>query len=229
MMLRKKNTRWAQLKYLSVLPLAALSISIFARSEVPEKFDAISSVKISDFTSMNEVNVDSIPDKKFETLTSDVDSSFLHKKNLRIGGATNALCIVDGIEISDIKSLNPENIESITVLKDAKSTAFFGEKGANGVILVTTKRGDTHFTTGKYTTCHKDSTSLLKYALPSISRPLYIVDGVEVPEISSLKPQNIESVSVLKDATSTKLYGEKGADGVILVTTKRLTTVTIEE
>lgn len=58
--------------------------------------------------------------------------------------ATNApLYVVDGIPMqgNGIENLNPGDIESIEVLKDASSTAIFGSRGANGVILVTTKRG----------------------------------------------------------------------------------------
>ncbi len=55
--------------------------------------------------------------------------------------ATNEpLYIVDGIS-SSINSLNPDDIESIDVLKDASSTAIYGTRGSNGVIVVTTKRG----------------------------------------------------------------------------------------
>ncbi len=48
---------------------------------------------------------------------------------------------VDGVERS-MSDLNPEDIESITVLKDASATAVFGVRGANGVLLITTKRGN---------------------------------------------------------------------------------------
>lgn len=52
--------------------------------------------------------------------------------------------------------------------------------------------------------------------------PLYVVDGVPYDgSISDLNPQDIESMSVLKDAASSALYGNKGANGVILITTKR--------
>lgn len=55
-------------------------------------------------------------------------------------GATNALVIIDGIERGGLGQLNPNDIETITVLKDA-SAAIYGSRAANGVILVTTKRG----------------------------------------------------------------------------------------
>lgn len=55
-------------------------------------------------------------------------------------GLSTPLCLVDGVERS-FTQLDPNEIEDITVLKDASATAVFGVRGANGVILVTTKRG----------------------------------------------------------------------------------------
>lgn len=52
------------------------------------------------------------------------------------------------------------------------------------------------------------------------SSPLVLVDGVE-QSLSSVEPQNIESISVLKDAASAAIYGSRAANGVVLVTTKR--------
>jgi TonB-linked SusC/RagA family outer membrane protein len=51
------------------------------------------------------------------------------------------LVIIDGFQGGDINSLNPGDIESIDVLKDASSTAIYGAQGGNGVIIVTTKKG----------------------------------------------------------------------------------------
>lgn len=55
-------------------------------------------------------------------------------------GSTEPLVLVDGIERS-FNDIDPNEIESLSVLKDASATAVYGVKGANGVILVTTKRG----------------------------------------------------------------------------------------
>jgi TonB-dependent starch-binding outer membrane protein SusC len=52
------------------------------------------------------------------------------------------------------------------------------------------------------------------------NEPLYIVDGFPVSSISSIPGEQIENISVLKDASSTAIYGARGANGVILVTTK---------
>ena len=51
--------------------------------------------------------------------------------------------LVDGIETGTMNSVDPNDIESISVLKDAASAAIYGSKASNGVILITTKRGKT--------------------------------------------------------------------------------------
>lgn len=51
--------------------------------------------------------------------------------------------------------------------------------------------------------------------------PLYIVDGIRVPDLNSLNVQDIASIEVLKDASSAAIYGASGAGGVLLVTTKK--------
>ena len=56
------------------------------------------------------------------------------------GAGSSALILVDGFERS-MNELNIEDIESFTVLKDASATAIYGSRGANGVVLITTKRG----------------------------------------------------------------------------------------
>jgi TonB-linked SusC/RagA family outer membrane protein len=66
---------------------------------------------------------------------------------VRVRGVTtlnnnNALVIVDGIE-QQITDINPDDIESVSVLKDAASTAIYGSRAANGVLLITTKRART--------------------------------------------------------------------------------------
>lgn len=54
---------------------------------------------------------------------------------------SSPLIQIDGVERESFHNIDPNEIESITVLKDASATAVFGVKGANGVILITTKRG----------------------------------------------------------------------------------------
>jgi TonB-dependent starch-binding outer membrane protein SusC len=55
--------------------------------------------------------------------------------------------------------------------------------------------------------------------------PLFVVDGVIVPDINFLNPQDIAKMDVLKDAASTAIYGSRGSNGVVIVTTKQGSTV----
>lgn len=70
-------------------------------------------------------------------------------------GNANPLILIDGVE-GDISAINPEDIESVSVLKDAASAAIYGARAANGVLLVTTKKtnssnaGTTRVTLGAY-------------------------------------------------------------------------------
>lgn len=57
------------------------------------------------------------------------------------GAGTSAYILVDGFERENLDEINIEDIQSFTVLKDASATAIYGSKGANGVVLITTKHG----------------------------------------------------------------------------------------
>lgn len=67
--------------------------------------------------------------------------------SVRVRGATSVLAgneplyVVDGVPTTDIRGLNPNDIASMSVLKDASSAAIYGARAANGVVLITTKRG----------------------------------------------------------------------------------------
>lgn len=58
-----------------------------------------------------------------------------------ITAGSEPLYVIDGVPTSDTRSLNPADVETMTVLKDASSAAIYGAQGANGVVLITTKRG----------------------------------------------------------------------------------------
>ncbi len=61
--------------------------------------------------------------------------------NNSINGGNDPLIIVDGLQGASINQLNPNDIQSMEILKDASATAIYGSRGANGVILITTKLG----------------------------------------------------------------------------------------
>ncbi|WP_080054356.1 SusC/RagA family TonB-linked outer membrane protein [Spirosoma aerolatum] len=58
-----------------------------------------------------------------------------------ISAGAGPLYVVDGFPISSIQTLNPNDVETIDVLKDASATAIYGSRGANGVVIINTKRG----------------------------------------------------------------------------------------
>ena len=68
------------------------------------------------------------------------DLTRLYLRGLGTLNGQNPIILVDGVE-RDLGYIDPNEVENITILKDASSTALFGVRGANGVILVTTKRG----------------------------------------------------------------------------------------
>lgn len=86
-----------------------------------------------------------------------------------INGDSNPLYVIDGIPRSGMGDLNPSDIESIQILKDASATAIYGSRGANGVVLIETKQG-----TGKPTI-----TLDVYYGVQTAEKKLDMMDGEE--------------------------------------------------
>jgi TonB-dependent starch-binding outer membrane protein SusC len=59
-----------------------------------------------------------------------------------INSSNDPLYVIDGVPVDDIRGLNPADVKSIDVLKDAASAAIYGSRGSNGVVIITTKRGN---------------------------------------------------------------------------------------
>jgi len=72
--------------------------------------------------------------------TESEDNSDILIRGLSTWNNSGPLVLIDGVE-RDMRTIDPQEIESMSVLKDASATAVFGVRGANGVILITTKRG----------------------------------------------------------------------------------------
>jgi TonB-linked SusC/RagA family outer membrane protein len=96
-----------------------------------------------------------------------------------LNGNNEPLVVVDGVIGADLNQINPNDIESIDVLKDASSSAIYGARAANGVLLVTTKRGlpgSMHFDYNAYTgwqnvAKHIDLLSAREFALMFMRNP----------------------------------------------------------
>jgi TonB-linked SusC/RagA family outer membrane protein len=102
--------------------------------------------------------------------------------NLSIRGFGNALVVVDGIVGRNFARLNPNEIESITILKDAASTAVYGVSGGNGVILVTTKKG----TIGKPQFSYS-----LDYGVQTVTKYPRFVNSAEYAELKNEASTNL--------------------------------------
>lgn len=100
-----------------------------------------------------------------------------------INSGVDPLFVVDGIIGINANFLDPNNIESVEVLKDASSTAIYGARGANGVIIITTKRG----LEGKTVVSYDGFTS---YSVPSRSIPA--LNAREFMEVYNLAFANAE-------------------------------------
>lgn len=70
------------------------------------------------------------------------DQAQVYIRGIASFGNNNPLVLIDGVE-RDLNQINAQEVESFTILKDASATAVYGARGANGVILITTKRGVT--------------------------------------------------------------------------------------
>jgi len=170
-------------------------------------------------------------------------------KGISRTSSNEPLIIIDGNKqlirgTNALKEVDPNTIESINIYKDGSAVELYGNEGSNGVIEIKTKNGKSSVKgtlflksdstlNGKVTglTIRPQPAHIKGKNLPHFSNkvsrlkiegkePLYIVDGKEISDINSLNPENIESVTVLKEAGTSALYGEKAKDGVVIITTK---------
>ncbi|MDR2497087.1 MAG: TonB-dependent receptor [Tannerellaceae bacterium] len=111
---------------------------------------------VSSATSVSLADVKSVPSERVDNMLQGRSTGLLIQNtsaspnptyNIRIrgsnsiSGSNDPLIVVDGFIGGDMGTINPNDIESIEVLKDASATAIYGSRGANGVILIQTKRG----------------------------------------------------------------------------------------
>lgn len=104
-----------------------------------------------------------------------------------IQGSTSPLILVDNVEVNDLSVVNPEDIESISVLKDAASASIYGIKGAFGVVLITTKKAKLG---EKFTISYSDN---FAWKTPTVTPELAI--GSEGATLALLGAQRSKGVS----------------------------------
>ncbi len=245
-MMNKKRTHslWTS-KYLLVVPLLITTLLVVNAKELKDAwsnadFAIIAQNEADDQT--NKASKKSMDDivvvgyKNDDAKSTPVSILFADTISIRQtdGDAKKQpLYFVDGKQVTTISNIAPDQIESISVLKDKNAITKYGKKGKNGVILITMKKE----TKGNITISINDVkqgevTLPATYTATIVSRDqgkkaiskdvLIIKDGTEIlTDIKSVPSNEIESINVLKDSTAIKIYGEKAKNGVILINTKR--------
>lgn len=109
---------------------------------------AVSSIKVSDIAQFPTARVDqALQGRSSGVYVLNTDGSPGGNTMIRIrglnsiNGGNEPLVVIDGLQGGNLNSLNPNDIASMEILKDASATAIYGSRGANGVILITTKLG----------------------------------------------------------------------------------------
>lgn len=195
-MMKKRSNPWARMKYAYVLPLAALTMTAFARPEVSEVTKEISSAKVSNLASI--VKTKSPKIAVSDTLRGEIESVQI---SLSAPEKDKMLVVIDGkvVDLQALDKLSPDNIAFVSILKDDAAIEKYGDKGKDGVMEITTKAA----------------------SAVTFDRALILVDGVEVANVEGVvNPDSILSIDVLKGDSGSKKYGERGKRGVIEIHTK---------
>ncbi len=145
------------------------------------------------------------------------------------------LFIVDGMPVNSIEQINPNDIESVSVLKNKSATELYGEKGKNGVVLITMKK-PVNSNVSENQTVAKDTVKIRRKIITNSkgekqevyiakrndflqNPPLFLLDDKEITkeQMNNIATDDIQSITVLKDKSATELYGEKGKNGVVII------------
>ena len=109
---------------------------------------AVASIKMDDVPQVGTVSVANVLQGRVPGLSIRQSSAapeggynMIIRGSASTGAGNNPLYVIDGFPGGDINTINPSDIESVEVLKDASATAIYGARAANGVILVNTKKG----------------------------------------------------------------------------------------
>ncbi len=170
---------------------------------------AISSIKGSDLTQLSTQRVDQAIQGRasgvyvLNTAGAPGANTTIRVRGMNsINGGNNALVVVDGLQGGNLNSLNPNDIQSMEILKDASATAIYGSRGANGVILITTKSGKTgkpvidyDFSYGSQTLRDKlDLMSAADYAITrNADKATQNGSGVPIPIFSEQRIKELQS------------------------------------
>lgn len=241
MMNKSKTSSWKRLSALIVIPV--FGIFIWA-SAVPKYVMEIPNDITNILETKDSTKVQVYVFEKKSSTQVDKDEKYVTKTTTTITkskDAKNPLYIIDK-EMKyehELKDIKPEDIDNISVLKSESAVNAYGEKAKNGAVIINTKTFTNNNPTphisidtvllrdkpvNAITVNSKTShTSVRSTNLDDTSNVLIILDGKEVGNktMKELDPNRIESINVLKDKSATDAYGDKGKNGVIIITSKK--------
>lgn len=128
-----------------LMSIAMLAFGLTAWSQT-EIFETDSDENVTQNTGVEISTLDSRPETSLSNTTSEDTAIFNYSKGdkpvYHLGGYLPIpVYVVDGIFVDTIEALNPADIESMSILKESLATSIYGDRGANGVVVVTTKSG----------------------------------------------------------------------------------------
>jgi TonB-linked SusC/RagA family outer membrane protein len=131
---------------LEVEEVVAIGYGVVKKRDLTGSVSSVKSDDVSKATSSNAMQAMQARVPGLDIQQSDGQAGAALKMTLRghrslTDEANNPLILVDGVEYGSTLDINPSDIESMDILKDVSSTAIYGTRGANGVILITTKHG----------------------------------------------------------------------------------------
>lgn len=195
MMLKQKSNPWARLKFLYVLPLAAVTVVAFARPEISRQLEMIADVELP------------------ESLVYQQDKKSADQKLTEQKPADKKPARKDKPKIEMAVNLEPHG--EVVVVGHGST------KLQDGKVFDIVRR-DTLFPRTLDFQSNKRHSSIpsVRYSKPD---PLVIIDGVECAgDLSQVNTNEIKSITVMKDENAIKAYGQKANGGVILITTKKV-------
>ena len=138
------------------------------------------------------------------------------------------LYILDGVPISssDINTIDPKDIALLNVYKDAATTALYGTRGANGVILITTRKAAIE-TYHKNIGAASEAYALKVSTIQDENEIFYVVNGKPLlknfeGDLCQIKTEQILNVTLLDAATAKAKYGVEKKEGAVVITKKEL-------
>ena len=150
------------------------------------------------------------------------EGNVVRLRGQRRSDSRTVVYLVDGVRVPEIESLDPNRIESISVLKDASVPAEYLAEGCTGVITITTKRTpDARQAAVESVEGSPDSSTTVYKGSVTVNGAfsegtLILINGKEAAQadVDALKPGRIKKMTVYKGEEAVKRYGERGRNGV---------------